>query len=164
MQCHQRWLQTSPEGRTLGKGWTYPCARGTAAWLGKSNRAFLGINAKCPLIWLLLLRIRTSSGAFLQRGQDTPIKDIEAKIAKMSGIPAENGEGLQILNYEASEKYEAHFDYFHDQVNQVDGGQRLATMLMYLTDVEEGGETVFPASQLKPVHPLSSGPINATKL
>ncbi|KAK9845089.1 hypothetical protein WJX74_010472 [Apatococcus lobatus] len=95
-------------------------------------------------------KIRTSSGAFLKRGQDDPIQQIETKIAKFTGIPAENGEGLQILNYEASEKYEAHFDYFHDQTNQMDGGQRLATMLMYLSDVEEGGETVFPASTKKP--------------
>lgn len=101
-------------------------------------------------------RIRTSSGAFLKRGQDGLIQQIEAKIAKFSGIPAENGEGLQILDYEASEKYEAHFDYFHDQINQIDGGQRLATMLMYLSDVEEGGETVFPSSKQKPVSPNSS--------
>ncbi len=98
---------------------------------------------------LCIGRIRTSSGAFLSRGQDSQIKQIESKIAKFSSIPAENGEGLQILNYEASEKYEAHFDYFHDQTNQLDGGQRLATMLMYLSDVQEGGETVFPASKNK---------------
>lgn len=104
----------------------------------------------------LCCRIRTSSGAFLKRGQDGLIQQIEAKIAKFSGIPAENGEGLQILDYEASEKYEAHFDYFHDQINQIDGGQRLATMLMYLSDVEEGGETVFPSSKQKPVSPNSS--------
>ena len=101
----------------------------------------------------LCCRIRTSSGAFLKRGQDGLIQQVEAKIAKFSGIPAENGEGLQILDYEASEKYEAHFDYFHDQINQIDGGQRLATMLMYLSDVEEGGETVFPSSKQKPVSP-----------
>ena len=59
----------------------------------------------------------------------------------------ENGEGIQVLHYEESQKYEAHFDYFHDSENVKNGGQRAATVLMYLTDVEEGGETVFPNSQ-----------------
>ena len=66
-------------------------------------------------------------------------------------IPAQNGEGLQVLHYQVSEKYEPHWDYFHDTENVKNGGQRVATMLMYLTDVEEGGETVFPNSVAKPV-------------
>lgn len=45
-----------------------------------------------------------------------------------------NQEGLQILHYRDGQKYEAHFDYFHDAVNAAPamGGQRLMTMLMYL--------------------------------
>lgn len=66
-------------------------------------------------------------------------------------IPADHGEGLQVLHYQKGEKYEPHWDYFQDQVNQQNGGQRVATLLMYLTNVEEGGETVFPRSHEKPV-------------
>ncbi|VAH16815.1 unnamed protein product [Triticum turgidum subsp. durum] len=60
----------------------------------------------------------------------------------------ENGEGLQVLHYEVGQKYEPHFDYFHDDFNTKNGGQRIATVLMYLSDVEEGGETVFPSAKV----------------
>ncbi|MCO5579577.1 hypothetical protein L7F22_033434 [Adiantum nelumboides] len=91
-------------------------------------------------------RVRTSSGTFLGRGQDRIIRAIEKKIADFTFIPEEHGEGLQILHYEVGQKYEAHYDYFLDQFNSRNGGQRLATVLMYLSDVEAGGETVFPAA------------------
>jgi len=96
--------------------------------------------------------IRTSSGTFLGRGSDAVVTTIEEKIAEASHIPVENGEGVQILRYEHGQKYESHYDFFHDKFNNdaTKGGQRVATMLMYLTDVEEGGETVFPATTLKP--------------
>jgi prolyl 4-hydroxylase len=44
-----------------------------------------------------------------------------------------------------------HTDYFHDQVNQdkSKGGQRIATVLMYLSTPDEGGETVFPSAKNK---------------
>lgn len=94
-------------------------------------------------------RIRTSSGTFLRKGADKVIKEIEDRIAAFAMIPADNGEGLQVLHYEEGQKYEAHFDYFHDNVNTRNGGQRIATVLMYLSDVEEGGETVFPSGTAK---------------
>ncbi|MBA0672429.1 hypothetical protein Goklo_024741, partial [Gossypium klotzschianum] len=50
-----------------------------------------------------------------------------------------HGEGLQVLHYEVGQKYEPHFDYFVDEYNTRHGGQRMATMLLYL-----GGETIFP--------------------
>ena len=74
-------------------------------------------------------------------------------VMQVSHIPEENGEGMQVLHYVNGQKYEAHHDYFHDTVNpqKSNGGQRVATMLMYLTTVEEGGETVFPNSAEKVV-------------
>ncbi|KAB5547930.1 hypothetical protein DKX38_011336 [Salix brachista] len=92
-------------------------------------------------------RVRTSSGTFLPRGRDKIIRDIEKRIADFSFIPMEHGEGLQILHYEVGQKYEPHFDYFMDDYNTENGGQRVATVLMYLSDVEEGGETVFPSAK-----------------
>lgn len=95
-------------------------------------------------------RVRTSSGTFLVRGQDDVVMRIEERIALHSKIPVSHGEGLQVLHYQVGELYEPHWDYFQDQVNQQNGGQRVATMLMYLTDVDDGGETVFPNSVEKP--------------
>ncbi|XP_045787205.1 probable prolyl 4-hydroxylase 10 [Trifolium pratense] len=90
---------------------------------------------------------RTSSGAFLARGRDKIVRNIEKRIADVTFIPVEHGENLNVLHYEVGQKYESHFDYFYDKFSTRNGGQRIATMLMYLSDVEEGGETVFPAAE-----------------
>ena len=55
---------------------------------------------------------------------------------------------MQVLRYEHGQKYDAHFDYFHDKVNIVRGGHRIATVLMYLSNVTRGGETVFPNAEV----------------
>ena len=49
---------------------------------------------------LFMCRVRTSSGMFLNRGEDDIVDRIEARIAKHTAIPKENGEGLQILHYQ----------------------------------------------------------------
>lgn len=88
--------------------------------------------------------IRTSSGVFLNRGQDDVIQRIEDRIAKWTLIPPGNGEGLQVLKYNKEQKYDAHWDYFFHKDGTRNGGNRYATVLMYLATTEEGGETVFP--------------------
>ncbi|XP_044480222.1 probable prolyl 4-hydroxylase 7 [Mangifera indica] len=93
--------------------------------------------------------VRTSSGMFLNKRQDEVVADIEDRIALWTFLPQENGESIQILHYENGQKYEPHFDYFHDKVNQELGGHRIATVLMYLSNVEKGGETVFPDAEGK---------------
>lgn len=52
----------------------------------------------------------------------------------------------QVLHYHDGQRYEQHHDFLVDAINPSPehGGQRLVTFLMYLTTVEEGGETVFP--------------------
>ena len=47
-------------------------------------------------------------------------------------IFTEHGEGLQVLHYEVGQKYDPHYDSFHDEFNTKNGGQRIATLLMYL--------------------------------
>lgn len=47
-------------------------------------------------------------------------------------LMADHGEPLHVLHYELGQEYQAHYDYFHDSVNTRNGGQRIATMLMYL--------------------------------
>ncbi|XP_074592317.1 putative prolyl 4-hydroxylase 6 [Curcuma longa] len=91
--------------------------------------------------------VRTSSGTFLQKHQDEVIGRIDQRIAKWTFLPEENAEALQVLRYEEGQKYEPHYDYFLDRKNQVRGGHRYATVLMYLSDVEKGGETVFPIAE-----------------
>ncbi|KAG9159760.1 hypothetical protein Leryth_007778 [Lithospermum erythrorhizon] len=92
--------------------------------------------------------IRTSSGMFLSNSEnDDIVSGIEARIAAWTFLPQENGESMQILHYERGQKYEPHYDFFDDKINQELGGHRMATVLMYLSNVEKGGETIFPNSE-----------------
>lgn len=95
--------------------------------------------------------VRTSTGAFFGRGYDDVVKRIEKRIAQVTMIPVDHQEGLQVLRYVDGQKYEPHYDYFHDAINSKieNGGQRIVTMLMYLSTPEDGGETVFPDAERK---------------
>ena len=89
--------------------------------------------------------IRTSKGTFLERWYDAVVIRIEQRVASVTMIPFENQEDLQILNYQKGEKYSLHPDYFEESYQTVDDGlQRVTTVLMYLTNVTQGGETIFP--------------------
>jgi prolyl 4-hydroxylase len=96
-----------------------------------------------------VIAARTSQGMFFDRAQDPFIEGLERRIASLMNCPVENGEGLQVLNYQVAAEYRPHFDYFPpDQagsaVHTAHGGQRVATLVLYLNDVPNGGETYFP--------------------
>ncbi|KAL9277887.1 hypothetical protein ACSQ67_024899 [Phaseolus vulgaris] len=94
--------------------------------------------------------VRTSSGMFISKNKDPIISGIEDKISSWTFLPKENGEDIQVLRYEHGQKYDPHYDYFTDKINIVRGGHRIATVLMYLTNVTKGGETVFPSAEESP--------------
>ena len=93
--------------------------------------------------------VRSSEGSHFAKGENDLVKTIEARIAKLTGLPVEQGEPLQILHYGVTGEYLPHHDYFDPKdpgtaVVTKAGGQRLATMVIYLNTPEEGGATAFP--------------------
>lgn len=98
--------------------------------------------------------VRTSQGMFFGRQQDEFIKTIENRVSEFVNWPVENGEGFQVLKYGPEEEYKPHNDYFNPNdpasaSNLSRNGQRVATVLIYLNDVEAGGGTSFPESKLE---------------
>ncbi len=92
---------------------------------------------------------RTSDGMFFERGENEVVQRIEARIATLLNWPLDFGEGLQILRYSPGAQYRPHYDYFDPKEPGTPtilrrGGQRVATLVMYLQEPEQGGATTFP--------------------
>jgi len=106
---------------------------------------------------------RTSRGAMFQRGESELIDRIERRLAALVQWPVERGEGLQVLRYEKGDEYRPHYDWFDPtqpgpRRHMEHGGQRVATIVIYLSDVEAGGGTSFPNLGLD-VHPRKGGAV-----
>lgn len=92
---------------------------------------------------------RTSQGMFFERAENEICARIEARIAHLVNWPVDHGEGLQVLRYGPGAEYLPHYDYFdldHASTPAIleRGGQRVATLVMYLNTPPRGGATVFP--------------------
>lgn len=92
---------------------------------------------------------RTSDGMFFERGENPVVARLEKRIAALLRWPLEFGEGLQILRYAPGAQYRPHYDYFDPSEPGTPiilrrGGQRVATLVMYLHEPEQGGATTFP--------------------
>lgn len=97
---------------------------------------------------------RTSNGMFFQRGENPLVAALEARLARLVNWPVENGEGLQILHYQPGAEYKPHYDYFDPNEPGTPtilkrGGQRVGTLVMYLSEPEKGGGTTFPDVRLE---------------
>ncbi len=92
---------------------------------------------------------RTSDGMFFGRGEKPLIERIEARVAELLRWPVDHGEGLQILRYRPGAEYRPHYDYFEPDRSGTTrilerGGQRVGTLVMYLSTPAAGGATTFP--------------------
>jgi len=97
---------------------------------------------------------RTSDGMFFGRCELPICQRLEERIAALLNWPLVNGEGLQVLHYRPGAEYKPHHDYFDPAQPGMAavlrrGGQRVATVLVYLNTPQQGGGTVFPDVQLE---------------
>lgn len=97
---------------------------------------------------------RTSDGMFFARGETPLVARIEQRIATLLNWPLAWGEGLQVLHYRAGAQYRPHHDYFdlrHAGTEAVlrRGGQRVGTLVIYLSTPLRGGATSFPDAALE---------------
>jgi len=96
---------------------------------------------------------RASSARMLDPLRDLVVWNIEQRLARYAMLPPENAEPITILHYGPGDEYRPHRDYYDprapgSRVGLDQGGQRVATFLVYLNDVEAGGETCFPEVDL----------------
>ena len=88
--------------------------------------------------------LRDSDNAGFSIASEWPaIHALNRRIAAASGTDVARGEPLQLIRYGRDQQYRPHLDAIPGLANQ-----RVLTMLVYLNDVYEGGETVFPGSRI----------------
>jgi prolyl 4-hydroxylase len=92
---------------------------------------------------------RSSRGFFIPREwNDSILRNIEKRISNLTNTPVKNGENLHVLHYDVGGEFQPHCDFFNPTPGGKEcarfGGQRVATVVMYLNTPEAGGETVFP--------------------
>jgi len=105
---------------------------------------------------------RTSSGAWLsKKSKEHAIRRFTNRVSKLSQLPQQNGEEIQVLRYEINQQYKPHHDYFDPEYYGqflTNGGQRVASVMLFLNNVTEGGETSFPKAGIK-IKPLKGSAI-----
>jgi prolyl 4-hydroxylase len=88
--------------------------------------------------------VRTSDAAmFGVHSEDLVVNALNRRIAALSGTRLDQGEPLQVLRYRPGAEYKPHLDALPAESNQ-----RILTVLVYLSDDYQGGETHFPGTGL----------------
>ena len=80
---------------------------------------------------------------------DSFVRMIERRLSDLIGIDISWGESVQGQRYEPGQEFREHCDWFHTTADYWKseikrGGQRSWTAMVFLNEVEQGGETEFP--------------------
>ncbi|MED6269711.1 Prolyl 4-hydroxylase subunit alpha-1 [Characodon lateralis] len=90
---------------------------------------------------------RISKSAWLGAYEHPVVDKINQKIEDVTGLDVSTAEDLQVANYGVGGQYEPHFDFGRkdepDAFEELGTGNRIATWLLYMSDVQAGGATVF---------------------
>lgn len=79
---------------------------------------------------------------------DPIINNVLDRMQEIVSIPINNFENIQVLKYEPGQLYVRHHDMDYKQVD-APCGPRILTFFLYLSDVEDGGETSFSLLDIK---------------
>lgn len=80
---------------------------------------------------------------------DLALVAVSRAMSACANLPDRQGEFLSVMRYRPGEQYRPHFDTIPPGPDFDRSGQRIRTALLYLNDAYEGGETAFPAADLK---------------
>ena len=94
----------------------------------------------------ILSQGRTSTNAWCREPcESNPhVQSVISKIVEVTRIPYSHYESFQVLQYNVGQRYNVHHDS-SELDNRLACGPRILTFFLYLSDVEEGGETAFPS-------------------
>lgn len=92
---------------------------------------------------------RSGQNCWIPHNKDTILLGIATRISQLVDYPLKNAESFQFIYYNEEQKYGCHYDSWKFDKSEKSarclkrGGQRMVTALVYLNDVEEGGDTRF---------------------
>lgn len=95
---------------------------------------------------LTVASYRVSKSSWLEEDDDPVVARVNRRMEHITGLTVKTAELLQVANYGMGGQYEPHFDFSRRPFDSglKTEGNRLATFLNYMSDVEAGGATVFP--------------------
>ena len=97
---------------------------------------------------------RHTAATFQITDMDMVMMAVTERLCALAGLPLFHAESLQVLHYDVGECFKQHFDFWEldfpgHAATLAKFGQRLFTVLVYLNEDFEGGETDFPLLGLR---------------